>query len=79
MSRRLRRIEGQVPGPRQRPEEDRDCPDDGPRANATSAAVRAVALTIMAPHRTAGLEVAIEARDVPAGRHVARLGAAMRQ
>ena len=64
--RRLRKIEGQVRGLRQMLEEDRYCLDEVQQANAITAGVRAVAMLIMEQHLTAGLEFAIESRDVPA-------------
>jgi DNA-binding FrmR family transcriptional regulator len=64
--RRLRKIEGQVRGLRQMLEEDRYCLDEVQQSNAITAGVREVAMMIMEQHLAAGLEFAIESRDVPA-------------
>lgn len=64
--RRLRKIEGQVRGLRQMLEEDRYCLDEVQQANAITAGVREVAMLIMEQHLTAGLEFAIESKDVSA-------------
>jgi DNA-binding FrmR family transcriptional regulator len=78
--RRLRKIEGQVRGLRQMLEEDRYCLDEVQQANAIAAGIREVAMLIMEQHLTAGLEFAIESRDVPAALHdlMTVLRAAMR-
>jgi DNA-binding FrmR family transcriptional regulator len=64
--RRLGKIEGQVRGLRQMLLEDRYCLDKVQQSNAITARVRAVATLIMEQHLMAGLEFAIESRDVPA-------------
>ena len=64
--RRLRKIEGQVRGLRQMLEDDRYCLDEVQQANAITAGVREVAMLIMEQHLTAGLEFAIESKDVSA-------------
>ena len=78
---RLNRIEGQVRGLRQMVEEDRYCLDEVQLAQAIIAAIREVALMIMAQHLSAGLEFAVESNDVPAAMQdlMAVLRAAMRQ
>jgi len=63
---RLRKIEGQVRGLRQMLEEDRYCLDEVQQANAITAAIREVALLIMAQHLEAGIEFAVASNDVPA-------------
>src|ERR1700710_1294605 len=79
--RRLRKIEGQVRGLRQMLEDDRYCLDEVQQANAITAGVREVALMIMGQHLAAGLEFAVESKDVPAAMQdlMAVLRAAMRQ
>jgi DNA-binding FrmR family transcriptional regulator len=78
---RLRKIEGQVRGLRQMLEEDRYCLDEVQQANAITAGVREVALLIMGQHLTAGVEFAVESKDVAAAMKdlMAVLRAAMRQ
>jgi DNA-binding FrmR family transcriptional regulator len=78
---RLRKIEGQVRGLCQMLEEDRYCLDEVQQASAITAGVREVALMIMAQHLSAGLEFAVESKDVPAALNdlMAILRAAMRQ
>ena len=64
--RRLRKIEGQVRGLQQMLEADRYCLEEVQQANAITAGIREVAVMIMEQHVAAGLEFAIESRDVPA-------------
>jgi DNA-binding FrmR family transcriptional regulator len=78
---RLRKIEGQVRGLQQMLEADRYCLDEVQQANAITAAVREVALLIMAQHLEAGLEFAVESNDIPGALKdlMAVLRSAMRQ
>ncbi len=78
---RLRKIEGQVRGLRQMLEADRYCLEEVQQANAIIAGVREVALMIMAQHLSAGLEFAVESKDVAAAMNdlMMVLRAAMRQ
>ncbi len=58
---RLSRIEGQVRGLRQMIEDDRYCGDEIQQSNAVTAALREVALLLIAQHLDAGLECAMQA------------------
>jgi len=64
--RRLNKIEGQVRGLRQMLENDRYCLDEVQQANAITSGIREVSLIIMQQHLTAGLEFAVESKDIPA-------------
>lgn len=78
---RLNRIEGQVRGLRRLIEEDRYCLDEVQQVNALTAALREVALAIIAQHVTAGVKLAatMEADEDAAMDDVLRvLKAAMR-
>ncbi len=55
---RLNRIEGQVRGLRKMIEEDRYCLDEVQQINAMTAALREVAMAIIAQHVTAGVKLA---------------------
>ena len=55
---RLNRIEGQVRGLRKMIEEDRYCLDEVQQINAMTAALREVAMAIIAQHVTAGVRIA---------------------
>ena len=79
--RRLNKIEGQVRGLRQMLEDDRYCLEEVQQANAITAGVREVALMIMEQHLSAGLEFALESKDIPAALTdlMAILRSAMRQ
>ncbi|WP_246692976.1 metal-sensitive transcriptional regulator [Methylobacterium sp. WL64] len=57
---RLSRIEGQIRGLRSMIEEDRYCLDEIQQITATTAALREVALMIIAEHVTVGAEIATE-------------------
>ena len=57
---RLNRIEGQIRGLRSMIEEDRYCLDEIQQISALTAALREVALMIIAQHVTAGVEIAAE-------------------
>lgn len=60
---RLRRVEGQVRGLQQMIEDDRYCLDEVQLANAATAALREVALLVIADHLRAGVAFAVEAND----------------
>jgi len=57
---RLNRIEGQVRGLRKMIEEDRYCLDEVQQINAMTAALREVAMAIIAQHVTAGVKLAAD-------------------
>lgn len=57
---RLARIEGQVRGMRQMVEDDRYCGDELQQANAITAAIREVALLMVAQHVEIGIDCALE-------------------
>lgn len=78
---RLRKIEGQVRGLQQMLEADRYCLEEVQQANAIIAALREVALMIMAQHLNAGLEFAVESKDLSGAMNdlMLVLRAAMRQ
>lgn len=59
---RLNRIEGQVRGLRKMIEEDRYCLDEVQQINAMTAALREVAMAIIAQHVTAGVRIAADAQ-----------------
>jgi DNA-binding FrmR family transcriptional regulator len=63
---RLRKIEGQVRGLQQMIENDRYCLEEVQQANAITAAIREVALMVMAQHLSAGIEFAVETKDANA-------------
>jgi len=78
---RLNRIEGQVRGLRKMIEEDRYCLDEVQQINAMSAALREVALAIIAQHVAVGVRIAarVEGTEETAMDDVTRvLRAAMR-
>ena len=58
---RLNRVEGQIRGLRSMIEEDRYCLDEIQQITALTAALREVALMIIAEHVTAGVRIAAEA------------------
>ena len=60
---RLSRIEGQVRGVRQMIEDDRYCLDEVQQITAITAALREVALQIIAGHLDAAVDFAVEHRD----------------
>ncbi|MCJ2014372.1 metal-sensitive transcriptional regulator [Methylobacterium sp. J-076] len=64
MVQRLNRIEGQVRGLRKMVEEDRYCLDELQQINAMSAALREVALAIIAEHVAVGVRLSARP-DVP--------------
>jgi CsoR family transcriptional regulator, copper-sensing transcriptional repressor len=78
---RLRRIEGQVRGLMEMIEANRYCLDEVQQANAVSAAVREVAMLIIADHVTAGVDYAVKSGDTegPIEDVLSVLRAAMRQ
>ncbi len=63
---RLRKIEGQVRSLQQMIENDRYCLEEVQQANAITAAVREVALMVMAQHLSASIEFAVETKDASA-------------
>ena len=77
---RLARIEGQVRGIRQMIEADRYCGDELQQANAVMAAMREVAVLIIARHLAAGVQHAVESSDTQAsiGEMMALLRTALR-
>ena len=78
---RLRRIEGQVRGLMEMIEADRYCLDEVQQANAVSAAMREVAMLVIADHVAAGVDHAVRSGDTegPIQDVLAVLRAAMRQ
>jgi DNA-binding FrmR family transcriptional regulator len=66
ITRRLNKIEGQVRGVRQMVEDSRYCLDEVQQANAIVAAMRQVELLIIADHLNAGMEFAVQSKDVDA-------------
>ncbi|MGU3539583.1 metal-sensitive transcriptional regulator [Methylobacterium sp. A54F] len=66
MIQRLNRIEGQVRGLRGMIEADRYCLDEVQQINAITAALREVALAIIAEHVTAGVRLAATAEPAAA-------------
>jgi CsoR family transcriptional regulator, copper-sensing transcriptional repressor len=66
ITRRLNKIEGQVRGVRQMVEDSRYCLDEVQQANAIVAAMRQVELLIIADHLNAGMEFAVQSKDVEA-------------
>jgi len=78
---RLRRIEGQVRGLMEMIEADRYCLDEVQQANAVSAAMREVAMLVIADHVAAGVDYAVKSGDTvgPIQDVLAVLRAAMRQ
>jgi len=61
--RRLRRIEGQVRGLQQMIVDNRYCLDEVQQINATTAALREVALLVISDHLHAAVAFAVEAND----------------
>jgi DNA-binding FrmR family transcriptional regulator len=78
---RLSRIEGQVRGLRTMIEQDRYCLDEVQQVNAISAALREVALAIIAQHVTMGVQIAVRdgSPDVAIDDVMSVLRAAMRK
>ncbi|RWX78716.1 transcriptional regulator [Neorhizobium lilium] len=60
---RLNRIEGQVRGLKAMIEEDRYCQDEVQQVSAITAALREVALLVIAQHMEQGLQVAMRPED----------------
>ncbi len=79
--RRLRRIEGQVRGLQQMLVDNRYCLDEVQQINATTAALREVALLVISDHLHAAVACAVEAQngDVAIGEMITVLRAALRQ
>lgn len=78
---RLNRIEGQVRGLRKMIEEDRYCLDEVQQINALTAALREVAMAIIAQHVTVGVKIAADSgasEDVAVDDVMRVLRAAMR-
>lgn len=79
--RRLRRIEGQVRGLQQMIVDNRYCLDEVQQINATTAALREVALLVIGDHLHAAVAFAVEAHDgdVAISEMITVLRAALRQ
>ena len=73
---RLHRIEGQVRGLVHMVEADRYCLDEVQQANAVTAAMREVALMILASHMDAGIDYAVKFGD--SDKIVAEMASVMR-
>src|ERR1700742_2711347 len=63
---RLKKIEGQVRGVQQMVEDSRYCLDEVQQANAIVAAMRQVELLIIEDHLNAGMDFAVQSKDVDA-------------